>query len=84
MPARVMSPLLAAASTVPGHVRTWAEHDAVPDAAWMTPAVYDVYDRLVITGGRRPPRRFASREPLVPAPEANRLPAWAPESHRGQ
>jgi osmotically-inducible protein OsmY len=33
-----------------GHVRTWAEHDAVIDAAWMTPAVYDVYDELVVTG----------------------------------
>jgi osmotically-inducible protein OsmY len=38
------------AVTVTGHVRTWAEHDAVLDAAWMTPAVYDVYDRLVVTG----------------------------------
>jgi osmotically-inducible protein OsmY len=33
-----------------GHVRTWAEHDAVLDAAWMTPAVYDVHDQLVVTG----------------------------------
>jgi osmotically-inducible protein OsmY len=38
------------AVTLTGHVRTWAEHDAVLDAAWMTPAVYDVYDELVITG----------------------------------
>ncbi len=38
------------AVTLTGHVRTWAEHDAVLDAAWMTPAVYDVYDRLVVTG----------------------------------
>ena len=38
------------AVTLTGHVRTWAEHDAMIDAAWMTPAVYDVYDRLVITG----------------------------------
>jgi osmotically-inducible protein OsmY len=38
------------AVTLTGHVRTWAEHDAVLDAAWMTPAVYDVYDKLVITG----------------------------------
>jgi osmotically-inducible protein OsmY len=38
------------AVTLTGHVRTWAEHDAMLDAAWMTPAVYDVYDRLVITG----------------------------------
>jgi osmotically-inducible protein OsmY len=36
--------------TLTGHVRTWAEHDAVLDAAWMTPAVYDVYDELVVTG----------------------------------
>jgi osmotically-inducible protein OsmY len=35
--------------TLTGHVRTWAEHDAVLDAAWMTPAVYDVYDELVVT-----------------------------------
>jgi osmotically-inducible protein OsmY len=38
------------AVTLTGHVRTWAEHDAVLDAAWMTPEVYDVYDKLVITG----------------------------------
>jgi osmotically-inducible protein OsmY len=38
------------AVTVSGHVRTWAEHDAVLDAAWMTPAVYDVYDKLIVTG----------------------------------
>jgi len=38
------------AVTLTGHVRTWAEHDAVLDAAWMTPAVYDVYDELVVTG----------------------------------
>jgi osmotically-inducible protein OsmY len=36
--------------TLTGHVRTWAEHDAVLDATWMTPAVYDVYDKLVVTG----------------------------------
>ena len=36
--------------TLTGHVRTWAEHDAVVDAAWMTPAVYNVYDKLVVTG----------------------------------
>jgi osmotically-inducible protein OsmY len=33
-----------------GHVRTWAEHDAVIDAAWMASGVYDVTDDLVITG----------------------------------
>jgi osmotically-inducible protein OsmY len=38
------------AVTLTGHVRTWAEHDAVMDAAWMTPQVYDVYDKLVVTG----------------------------------
>lgn len=38
------------AVTLTGHVGTWAEHDAVIDAAWMTPAVYDVYDELVVTG----------------------------------
>jgi osmotically-inducible protein OsmY len=31
-------------------VRTWAEHDAVMDAAWMAPGVYDVNDDLEITG----------------------------------
>jgi osmotically-inducible protein OsmY len=36
--------------TLTGHVRTWAEHDAVLDATWMTPAVYNVYDKLIITG----------------------------------
>ena len=33
-----------------GHVRTWAEHDAAVDAAWMTTGVYDVRDDLYITG----------------------------------
>jgi osmotically-inducible protein OsmY len=33
-----------------GHVRTWAEHDAAVDAAWMAPGVYDVHDLLTITG----------------------------------
>jgi osmotically-inducible protein OsmY len=36
--------------TLTGHVRTWAEHDAVLDAAWMTPGVCDVDDELVVTG----------------------------------
>jgi osmotically-inducible protein OsmY len=36
--------------TLSGHVRTWAEHDAVLDAAWMTAGVYDVRDDLYITG----------------------------------
>ena len=38
------------AVTLSGHVRSWAEHDAMLDAAWKTPAVYDVFDRLVVTG----------------------------------
>ena len=33
-----------------GHVRTWAEHDAVIDAAWMGIGVSGVRDDLVITG----------------------------------
>ena len=33
-----------------GHVRTWAEHDAVVDASWMATGVYDVEDDLYITG----------------------------------
>jgi osmotically-inducible protein OsmY len=33
-----------------GHVRTWAEHDAVIDAAWRSDGVYEVRDDLVITG----------------------------------
>lgn len=36
--------------TLTGHVRTWAEHDAVVNAAWMATGVYDVDDTLVITG----------------------------------
>jgi len=36
--------------TLTGHVRTWAEHDAVVDAAWMAAGVYDVRDDLYITG----------------------------------
>jgi osmotically-inducible protein OsmY len=36
--------------TLTGHVKTWAEHDAVIDAAWMASGVYDVADNLVITG----------------------------------
>jgi osmotically-inducible protein OsmY len=37
-----------AAVTLSGHVRTWAEHDAAIDAAWMARGVYDVIDNLVI------------------------------------
>jgi osmotically-inducible protein OsmY len=36
--------------TLTGHVRTWAEHDAVVDAAWMATGVYEVTDDLYVTG----------------------------------
>jgi osmotically-inducible protein OsmY len=36
--------------TLSGHVRTWAEHDAVVDAAWMASGVNDVRDVLTVTG----------------------------------
>jgi osmotically-inducible protein OsmY len=36
--------------TLTGHVRTWAEHDAVVGAAWMAFGVIDVQDELQITG----------------------------------
>jgi osmotically-inducible protein OsmY len=36
--------------TLTGNVSTWAEHDAVVDAAWMATGVYDVIDDLYITG----------------------------------
>ena len=35
--------------TLTGHVRTWAEHDAVVDAAWMARGIIDVRDDLQIT-----------------------------------
>ncbi len=35
--------------TLSGHVRTWAEHDAVIGAAWMAAGVNDVRDELNIT-----------------------------------
>jgi osmotically-inducible protein OsmY len=38
------------AITLTGHVNTWAEHDAVVDAAWMGMGVSSVRDDLVITG----------------------------------
>ena len=38
------------AVTLTGHVRTWAEHDAVVGAAWMASGVSDVRDELDITG----------------------------------
>jgi osmotically-inducible protein OsmY len=36
--------------TLTGHVRTWAEHDAVLNAAWMANGVADVRDDLQVTG----------------------------------
>jgi osmotically-inducible protein OsmY len=36
--------------TLTGHVRTWAEHDAVVGAAWMAQGVIEVRDDLQITG----------------------------------
>jgi len=37
-------------ATLSGHVRTWAEHDAVVDAAWRAIGVYDISDNLSVTG----------------------------------
>jgi osmotically-inducible protein OsmY len=36
--------------TLTGHVRTWAEDDAVVGAAWMALGVIDVRDNLQVTG----------------------------------
>jgi osmotically-inducible protein OsmY len=36
--------------TLTGHVRTWAEHDAVVDAAWMATGVHDIRDNLCVNG----------------------------------
>jgi osmotically-inducible protein OsmY len=36
--------------TLGGHVRTWAEHDAVVGATWMAPGVIQVRDYLDVTG----------------------------------
>ena len=36
--------------TLTGHVRTWAEHDAVVEAAWMAVGVIDVNDDIQVTG----------------------------------
>jgi osmotically-inducible protein OsmY len=36
--------------TLTGHVRTWAEHDAVVGAAWMALGVIEVRDELQMTG----------------------------------
>ena len=36
--------------TLTGHVRTWAEHDAVVGAALMAQGVIDIRDELEVTG----------------------------------
>ena len=36
--------------TLTGHVRTWAEHDAVFGAALMARGVIDINDALRVTG----------------------------------
>ncbi len=36
--------------TLGGHVRTWAEHDAVVGATWMASGVVQVRDYLDVTG----------------------------------
>jgi osmotically-inducible protein OsmY len=36
--------------TLGGHVRTWAEHDAVIGATWMAPGVAQIRDDLDVTG----------------------------------
>jgi osmotically-inducible protein OsmY len=36
--------------TLTGHVRTWAEHDAVVGVAWMARGIIDVDDELQVTG----------------------------------
>jgi len=36
--------------TLTGHVRTWAEHDAAVNAAWMAIGIVDVRDNLQVTG----------------------------------
>ena len=36
--------------TLTGHVRTWAEHDAVVGAAWMALGVVEIRDDLQVTG----------------------------------
>ena len=38
----------ASTATLSGHVRTWAEHDAVVSAAWMANGVVQVDDDLYI------------------------------------
>jgi len=36
--------------TLAGHVRTWAEHDAVISTVWMATGIVDVRDNLQVTG----------------------------------
>jgi osmotically-inducible protein OsmY len=36
--------------TLTGHVRNWAEHDAVIGAAWMARGIIDVDDEIQVTG----------------------------------
>src|SRR6266581_271468 len=36
--------------TLAGHVRTWAQHDAVIGATWMASGVFEVQDDLYVTG----------------------------------
>ena len=36
--------------TLTGHVRTWAEHDAVVGAAWMAMGAVEIRDELQVTG----------------------------------
>jgi len=36
--------------TLTGHVCTWAEHEAVVEAAWMARGVIEVRDNLQMTG----------------------------------
>ncbi len=36
--------------TLTGHVRSWAEHDAVVAAAWMAHGISDVHDQVQVTG----------------------------------
>ena len=36
--------------TLTGHVRTWAEHDAVVGAAWMALGAVEIRDELQLTG----------------------------------
>ena len=36
--------------TLTGHVRSWAEHDAVVGAAWMALGAIDIRDQLEVTG----------------------------------